>query len=315
MKGSDRLKGASVLVTGASGMLGRKLIRRLAPANQITGVSKSGREGAFACDLAKGADVGKIFSRNFDLVIHAAAYSDVDGCEKEPQLAHEANALATKNLAALCGQKGVPFIYVSTDYVFDGQKKSPYRETDATGPVNIYGLTKLEGEYFTKQLAPLSAVVRTSWLFGEGNPKSFVNAITQRLKTEKVVRVLADQEDSPTSVEDLSEAIEKIGAHWLLHKAQKPFQDVFHVCNAGSTTRYGLTLKIREVLGLENVRVEKMDKEEIKNRWALRPLYGVMSTDRYERFFNVKMRSWQESLEDYLKEEEHASKVTKKDKN
>lgn len=305
---SELLNHASILVTGSSGMLGQALVKRLSKANQVLGVSKSGRGNSRACDLSQPAETEKVFSNNFDLVIHTAAYSDVDGCEKEPALAQEANAVATKNLAQACGRRNIPFIYVSTDYVFDGKKKSPYTESDATCPVNIYGLTKLEGEFFTRRYAPIHAIVRTSWLFGEGPQNSFVNAILMRLKTETLVRVLDDQEDSPTSVEDLSEALERIGARLVSdRRSGKAFQDTFHVCNSGSTTRYGLTLKIKECLGLEKTRVEKIDKEGIQNRVAVRPAYGVLSSSRYESFFGRKIRPWQESLKDYVNERKHAS--------
>ncbi len=189
-------------------MLGKALLKRLFAGNEVLGVSKTGREKTFGCDLSKKEEVDRLFKEHlFHLVIHSAAYSDVDGCERDPKLAHESNALATKHLSQNCGLKNTPFIYISTDYVFDGQKKSLYEESGTVFPINFYGMTKLAGEYYTKLLAPLSVIVRTSWLFGAGNPGSFVNAILERLKKEKVLRVLEDQVDSPTFVVDLSAAI------------------------------------------------------------------------------------------------------------
>ena len=184
-------------------MLGRALVRRFSKIGEVTAVSKSGRLGTRACDLSKAAEVRDLLADlPCELVIHAAAYSDVDGCEREPELAYEANALSTKYVAHEAGLRGIPLIYISTDYVFDGRKKTPYLESDATGPVNIYGMTKLAGEIYAAQCVSASLVVRTSWLFGEGNPKNFVHAIAERLKREKLVRVLDDQHGAPTYTED-----------------------------------------------------------------------------------------------------------------
>ena len=299
------MNGMKVLVTGASGMLGRVLTERLSKKNEVTGISKTGRDRTVVCDLSSEPDVNKLFQeRSFGLVIHTAAYSDVDGCERDPKLAHESNALATKHLAAACGAKKIPFIYVSTDYVFDGRKKTAYTESDTPCPVNVYGITKLEGEYFAKATPAASAIVRTSWLFGPANPNNFVNAIVERLKNEKVVRVLDDQEDSPTYVADLSEALEKIGEYLTASLRKNPnaqLHEVFQVCNSGSTTRYGMTVKIKELLGLKEVKVEKVQKKDIPARLAIRPPYAVMSTRHYEEVFGAKIRSWEESLGEYLR--------------
>lgn len=293
-----------VLVTGGSGMLGRVLVRQLASRHEVTSLSRSGREGSLVCDLRSSGEVAKVFdAQNFDLVIHTAAYSDVDGCERDPKLAYESNALATKHVAAECGKRNIPLVHVSTDYVFDGFKKSPYQEKDPVGPVNIYGLTKLEAEYHAKALARCSAVVRTSWIFGPDNPASFVNAITAKLKTEKVVRVLDDQEDSPTSARDLAEALTRIGEYAVDLLKKDPaaqWHEIFQVCNTGSTTRFGMTEKIRDYLGLRGVEVQKVERHEIKGRLAVRPPYAVMSTRHYEDFFKVKLRPWETSLKEYI---------------
>ncbi len=293
-----------VLVTGGSGMLGQALLKTFAGCGEVIGVSRSGRYKTRVCDLSSEEEIKKLFlSGSFGLVIHTAAYSDVDGCERDPKLAHEANALSTKYLAQVCGREHIPFIYVSTDYVFDGRKSSPYKESDRPCPINIYGMTKLEGEYHTKNHASVSAVARTSWLFGAGNPSNFVNAIIGRLYKEKVVNVLADQEDSPTYVNDLADALKKISEHLIsLNKKEpgKKYHDIFQVCNAGRTTRYEMTQKIKEFLKLKTVEVERLDKMPVENRPALRPKFGAMSTLHYETFFETKLRRWEDSLKEYI---------------
>ncbi len=295
---------ARVLLTGASGMLGKVLAKRLVSSYEVVGVSKSGRAGTTACDLGDRTQVRDLFKAGrYALVIHAAAYSDVDGCEKDPGMAHASNALSTKNLAEECAAFKTPFIYVSTDYVFDGRKSAAYIETDKTFPVNIYGLTKLEGEFYAKNIPAVSAIVRTSWLFGPDNPNNFVNAVITRLKVQKIARVLDDQEDCPTYVADLSDALQKIGEYMISLVKKTPdaaWHEVFHVCNRGGTTRYALTLKIKELLGWSDTKVEKLEDSQIPNRIAVRPAYAVMSARHYEEFFKTNLRPWEESLKEYL---------------
>jgi dTDP-4-dehydrorhamnose reductase len=298
------LMGNKILVTGGSGMLGAVLTRHLSSEHVVTALSKSGRNGTLVCDLTKEAEVQKLFGDGrFDCVIHTAAYSDVDGCEKDPAMAHASNALAVRHLAKICAAKAIPLVHVSTDYVFDGRKKTPYTEEDPTGPVNVYGMTKLAGEFYAAE-CPFSAIVRTSWLFGPGNPNSFVNAIVERLRTQKKVGVLEDQRDSPTSVVDLSEGLQKISE--TLMKAAKessktPRRQLFHFCNVGEATRLEMAQKIKTLLGLKNVEVERVDRQNVQGRLAIRPQHAVMSTKRYEAFFGVKIRPWEESLEEYLR--------------
>ena len=294
-----------ILVTGASGMLGRALRHLLSSRNELTGVSKSGRDGIQACDLSKSEEITQVFeAKKPDLVINAAAYSDVDGCERDPGKAHEANALAVKYLSGLCGRSGIAFIHISTDYVFDGQKNSPYAENDTTNPINIYGLTKLEGEYYAARCESPSAIVRTSWLFGAGNPVNFVNAIAERMKKESVISVLDDQTDAPTSVADLSEAISRIAQRLLSPsrgRDEKESAELYHVCNSGFSTRYGMALKMKEIMGLKQVQVLRAERKSVRGPLAaLRPPYAVMSNRHFEQVFGIKLRSSEESLKEYL---------------
>ena len=297
-----------ILVTGAGGMLGRILLTgEWSKKNSlVVGLAreKHGDLGVLACDLSVEAQVKKIFSdQSFDLVVHTAAYSDVDGCERDPRRAHESNALASRYLAQACGQKNIPLIYVSTDYVFDGFKKSSYAESDRTCPVNIYGMTKLEGEYHTRKYSRISAIVRTSWLFGPGNPSNFVNHVLTRLKNEPAVAVLDDQEDSPTYVRDLAGALQEIGARLLDLKKKHPKKmvcETYHVCNSGTATRLEMARWMKKYLGLETVRVERADTKNIAGRLAVRPPHPVLSTALYRKVFKAPLRSWKESLRDYL---------------
>ena len=291
-----------ILVTGGSGMLGRALVRRLSAGHRVSAVSKSGGGGAAvaACDLTDARQTARLFVEPPEMVIHTAAYSDVDGCERDPRLAYAANALAVRNLAGECRRLRVPLVHVSTDYVFDGRKASPYETDDPVFPINVYGLTKLHGEHFART-SPVHAVVRTSWLFGPGNEKNFVNAVLECLRKLGAADVLDDQEDAPTYVEDLSEALERIAVHLAGEAAAgREAAHTFHVCNRGSATRLAMTRRMNEVLGL-GARVGRAQTGQVAGRAAMRPRYVVMSPRRYEEFFGCAMRPWEESLADYLK--------------
>jgi len=311
------VSGNNILIVGAAGMLGRALAGRLRKKGQaVAGVWRNqnshapthpGAAGGYAINGADPKMIRELFEKARPVsVINCAAYSDVDGCERDPERDHASNALLVKYLALSCSQNNIPLVHVSTDYVFDGRKSAPYTEKDPTAPVNIYGLTKLEGEYYALGSSAPSAVVRTSWLFGAGNPKNFVNYIVERLRKENIVSVLDDQVDSPTYVEDLSEALEKISTHLISLKSRPALGkkgNVFHVCNTGSATRYEMTLKIKEWLSLKDVQVQKTDKARIPNRDAIRHAYGVMSTAHYCDVFRTRLRSWEEALRAYLNEE------------
>ena len=302
----NALKKPLILVTGSSGMLGKALIQATAGRYETLGVSRRATPGGVSCDLSDERQVRALFgSHKPSLVIHTAAYSDVDGCERDAKTAFECNVLAAKFLSEACVAHRVPWIHVSTDYVFGGDKTSPYEEKDIPRPINIYGLTKWCGEFYAQHCAVSSVIVRTSWLFGPDNPSNFVNAILQRLQKEKKIAVLDDQTDSPTNVKDLSRALLAIGDYLMGVHAKDPkgaWHDIFHVCNTGATTRYEMTVLMRDRLHLKDVRVEKASPSEIKNRIAIRPTYAVMSTKHYENFFKSPLRSWQESLKEYVNE-------------
>lgn len=288
-----------VWVTGASGMLGKVLAAHLRQEGWTAeALSRTGRESTTALDLSDFERTAAHFRQmSPELVIHSAAYSDVDGCERDPQQARAANALSTQNLSRLCAHAGVPLIYVSTDYVFSGRQTVPYRETDETFPVNIYGLTKLEGESYARGCAAGGAVVRTSWLFGAPNSSNFVNAILNRLRSEKEVSVLDDQTDCPTSVRDLSRGLTNI-ARRLLQKRGGPVA-VYHLCNQGPTTRLEMTRFFQQELKLKTV-VKRADRAAIQGRMAVRPAHCVMSCERYQSDFGETLRPWQDAAREYI---------------
>ncbi len=292
-----------VLVTGAGGMLGSVLIPFLQTDHRVVGTSLTGRQG-IACDLSQELAVRDLIQEQKpDLVIHGAAYSDVDGCERDPEKAYKANSLSCKWLSQFCSSSKTPWIYVSTDYVFDGRKDRLYEADDKTGPVNIYGVTKWLGEFYTQKSTAPSAVVRTSWLFGADNPLNFVNAILKKMRESEKISVLDDQTDCPTSVQDLSQALKLIGERLIDEKnrATKKFFEIYQVCNAGATTRLDMTREIKSILKLP-VTVDRTDRSQIQNRLAIRPAYVAMSAKKYEALAGKSMRPWQDALKEFLEQ-------------
>ena len=144
--------------------------------------------------------------KNPDIVIHAAAYTDVDGCEKNSKKAEEVNALGTRNVVQACKDCNCLLIYISTDFVFDGEKKSAYIEEDLPNPLSVYGKSKMEGEKYVQSILKEFIIVRSSWLFGKGG-KNFVDTFIKKAQGEERIEVVNDQFGSPTYAKDLTEAI------------------------------------------------------------------------------------------------------------
>lgn len=265
-------------------MLGRALQEKLQGAHTLF---LWGREEA---DLTNEAQV-RAAARGitFDAVVHAAAMTDVDRCESEPERALAVNQDATRIVAELARERGALFAYVSTDYVFDGTKRRPYLEEDPVGPINAYGRSKLEGERAAAASGAKSLVVRTSWLFGPGG-KNFVDTIASKLERGESLRVVDDQKGSPTYTRDLAHAIELL--------LRRGATGVVHATNSGSTTWYGLAREIARVLG-SDAPIAPLATEEFP-RPAPRPRYSVLSGARFRAWTGENLRPWEEAVGHYL---------------
>ena len=291
-----------VLITGASGLLGKALVDRFSKIHELLCITSSGQPGMLSCDLRDEVEVERFFDRYApQAVIHAAAFSNVDICERDPAAAHRSNVAETRHLAQRCRDHRLPMVHVSTDYVFSGMSTRSYTESDPCFPVNLYGLTKLLAEQWVKRLAPYSVIVRPSWLFGSASHSNFVNMIIDRVKRKEPIAVLSDQKNRPTHVEDLSLAIGQ-GLEYLAHKKRKTrqFSEMFHFCNSGVTTRYEMAVRIGNAFGLKRSEIKRVDPKAIQGRVAIRPIHSVLSTDRFTHIFGERPRRWQEALDDYL---------------
>ena len=271
-----------VVITGADGQLGRELRRTFADWNIIP-------LDLPAFDLTDPSCGRLVVDASPDVVIHAGAYTDVDGAEREPDRAMAVNGEGTALVARAARQARARFLYLSTDYVFDGRKTSPYEETDVPAPLNHYGRSKLAGEHKALAEGGNVLVVRTAWLYG-GEGKHFVRTILALAEERPLLRVVADQRGCPTRAQDLATAIR------LLATSQA--QGILHVTNEGACSWFEFAQEILTAAG-KSAAVEPITTAQA-GRLAARPVYSVLSVER-RRQAGVVMPHWKEALNGYLK--------------
>jgi dTDP-4-dehydrorhamnose reductase len=283
-----------ILVIGAKGMLGRDLTKEL----QIS----------FTDDEVLGWDIDEIDIRKEQetvtkiegfrpaIVINLAGYTDVDGCESNEQEAFAVNADGMRHIAIGVRRCGAKVIYLSTDYVFDGEKGKPYLEDDPPNPLSIYGRSKWKGEQSVLKLADDGLVIRTQWLYG-GHGRNFVTTILRQAKEKKVLSIVNDQIGSPTYTVDLSRAICRL--------LRKKVGGIFHVTNSQSCSWYDFGQAILKLSGIEDVKVLPISSSQL-GRKAPRPSYSVLNTDRFWKETGKSLRPWNEALKDFLFELEEA---------
>lgn len=272
---------AEYLVTGAGGQVGRALLRS-APGCTV-GMTHAD------LDVADAAAVSRVLTNAHpSVVLHTAAWTDVDGCERAPDRAWVINAEGTANLARASAAIGARLIYISTDYVFNGQGSRPYEPMDAVGPVSAYGRSKLAGELATRLLAGDGhAIVRTSWVFARDG-RNFVNTMLRLAQTQEELRVVDDQRGSPTYAPDL--------ADWIWRLVSLGATGTFHACNGGECTWYEFA---REILRLapSGAHVTPVTTAEFP-RPAQRPAYSVLRPSWQDAGVGTPMRHWRDALQE-----------------
>lgn len=291
-----------ILITGSGGMLGRQLCRVLSgKGNEISGMDIAGPEAGYpAPDVfyPAGIDDPDALSRTFakatpDVVIHAAAWTDVDGCESDPAKARSINSSGALNVAQEASKGDIPLVFISTDFVFDGNKDKPYIESDECQPLGVYAASKYGGEKAIERTLKDYAILRTSWLYGPGG-KNFVDTIIHKGFENGKLRVVNDQVGSPTYTKDLALAIKKLVEIGIKGA------ETYHVCNSGYCSWYDLAVKIKEnVPGMKNVDIEPVSAKEFA-RPAPRPHFSVMDNGKFSAYTGMIMRDWQEALSDYI---------------
>ena len=267
-------RAAKILVTGAKGMLGQDLC----PILEDNGYEVVETD-VDTLDITKDC---REFISNIkpDLVIHCAAYTNVDKAEEDLETARLINVVGTENIAKACAENDIPLVYISTDYVFDGNKCEPYTADDIPNPLNSYGLTKFQGEEAIKKYCTKYYIARTSWLYGH-HGKNFVETMIS-LADKAELKVVDDQIGCPTWTVELANGIIKL--------LNKPF-GTYHICGSGSTSWYGFAKEIFEQEDLK-VNLKPCTTEEFP-RPAKRPKYSIMDN-------NGTTRDWRSALKDYL---------------
>lgn len=272
-----------ILLTGAGGMLGKVLSPCLEDRGHV--VKGLPRE---ELDVTNYQQVNDILAyAKPDLVIHAAAYTRVDQAESEPDLAYLINGYGTENIALACAKLDTPMLYVSTDYVFDGEQNRPYTTWERCRPLSLYGKSKLAGEKALQRHLKQFYIVRTSWLYGP-HGRNFVNTILEMSRQRKPVRVVSDQWGTPTCTLSLSECIADLIAteRW----------GVYHATDGGVTNWYEFA---NEILRGTNVEVQPIDTKDFP-RPATRPKYSVLDKTTLIHTIGREVIPWEESLRGYL---------------
>lgn len=274
----------SVLIVGAQGMLGTDLIKTLQHTHQVRGVDIAD------CDITSSEATLNLLSRMKPAwVINTAAYTQVDRCEEERDEAFKVNAAGVKNLALACRKIGAKLLHLSTDYVFDGKTKKPYREEDPVNPLSVYGKSKCEGESAVQSILDDCIIVRTGGLYGKGG-NNFVNTVIARAREKDELTVVNDHFASPTYTVDLSKAIAT-----LVHLSPR---GIFHVVNSGYCSWYQVACTIVEGIGA-GCRVVPVPSDSYK-RPAARPAFAVLDCSRFTEVTKTAMRPWEEALREYL---------------
>lgn len=282
-----------IAVIGADGQLGSDLVKTLKG------------EKVFPLyypdfDITKPEEIKGILSElELEIVINTAAYHKVDECEQNPQESFLVNSIAVRDLALICQEAGLALVHFSTDYVFDGQKQEPYVEEDSPHPLNVYGVSKLSGEYFVSNILERYFLIRTCGLYGVagcwGKGTNFVDAIISLEKEGKPLRVINDQWVTPTSTAELAQRI-----HELI---QTKHYGLFHLTNEDQCSWYEFAQTILTLVG-KKPSVVPIDSKAYGAR-ARRPAYSVLENKRAKEIGLAEFSHWKEALEDYLKKKKY----------
>ncbi len=273
-----------LLITGSNGMLGSDLLQILEDKHEIIATNTSN------LDITNNERViEELKFHNPDMVINAAAYTDVDGCENKKDLAYAVNALGPNNLAIACNRIKSKLVHISTDYVFNGESKIPYMENDKTNPINSYGETKLKGEEFIQNNMDDYFIIRTSWLYGF-NGNNFVKTMLELSKNHEEISVVNDQKGSPTYTHDLAIAISKL--------IETDFYGIYNITNTGVCSWFDFAKDIFEIADVK-INLNPVTTDEFP-RPAKRPKYSVLSNQKWKNKKFNPLRHYKEALSEYI---------------
>jgi len=279
-----------VVLIGSNGQLGTDLMKELCSWD-LSGLTHRDLD---ICDRNRARTV--LLERNPEVVVNTAAYNRVDDCESEVEKAFQVNAFGVRNLAQVCTELDCVLVHVSSDYVFGGEKRDPYREDDTPNPLSVYGTSKLAGECFVRNLCRKHFIVRTSGLFGivgsSGKGGNFVETMIRLARESKPIRVVNDQITTPTYTKDL--------AHKIKELLPTNAYGTYHITSSGHCSWYEFAEKIFEFLGLRPD-IGPTPTEHYGQR-ARRPSYSVLAHDKFQELGLDDMAPWPNALENYLSE-------------
>lgn len=284
-----------ILQFGAGGQLAREVARHASGA----GVAVQALSRAQVDVADRRAVREAVAAADADLVLNATAFSDVDGAETQREAAFAVNGAAPGHMAEACAARGLPLIHVSTDSVFDGEKTSPYLETDAPSPISAYGASKRAGELAVLDRAPRAAVVRTSWLFSALG-RNFLQ-IMLGLKDRPQIQVVADQHARPTASADLARFLLAAAPRWVDAGEGDAAFGLLHYANAGAATRLDMAQAIFEIAGGASPELQPTTSAAF-NAIARRPVNAELDCGRLASVFGVSPRPWREALGEVMAE-------------
>lgn len=276
------------LVTGANGQLGCciKEASKTYPDVDLTFVDRR------TLDITNSHSVNMFFEENnFDFCINAAAYTNVEKAESDKEQAFLVNAEGVKNLSIACKTHNVTLLHMSTDYVFDGNKQTPYLETDRVNPINVYGASKLKGEEYIKEICDKYFIIRTSWLYSHFG-HNFLNSILRFSKEKDTITITTEQTGSPTNANDLAVVLLQI-----IDTDLKEY-GIYHFSNDGEATWFDFAKAIIELSRLSNKVI--VVKTDYYPTFAKRPTYSILNSDKIRLLSKIKIDHWRLSLKKLL---------------
>ena len=275
-----------IIIAGGRGQLGRTLERVLSPKHQVVIIDLP------ETDVTQRGEIDTLVNLAPDLVIHAAAMTDVDGCARDPDAAFRSNALGTQNVALACQRANAVMLYISTNEVFDGTKNAPYRELDEPHAINPYGASKLAGERYVQMLLNRFYIVRTAWLYSRGG-NNFPNKIIAAAREKGRLAVVDDEIGNPTYAPDLARALAEL--------IETNHFGIYHLTGEGAASRYDWVERILQLAKMGEVPLTRIKLAEYR-RASTPPLYGALANFAAATTLGIRLRPWQDALEEYFNE-------------
>ena len=282
-----------VLVTGATGQLGSELREFNKDRKSIFQYFYT---GSADLDITQLDDVQTYVDQNsIEYIVNCAAYTMVDWCESDVEVCNAVNHLGAENLAKVAAEFNCKLIHISTDYVFDGEAQTPYREDSPVNPLSVYGKAKVRAEEAVMTIAPNSIIIRTAWLYSSYKA-NFVKTMLRLMHEKDVLSIVNNQHGTPTNARDLAEAITVI-----LDKAEcgEWKKGIYHFSNLGETTWFGFAEKIKELSKIDNCELKPILSKDYPTA-AVRPLYTVLDKTKIQDAFHFTIPHWEVSLEKFL---------------